>query len=222
MSSNELYQARYGISIPGQERPSYRASFSMDNASRADDFTQTEDLKQRSMLAAEFGIENKGRSLSCFLNVVLQALWSLPIVRANLVAFCDLRDGGPLPLKLLINAIQDFYKQVSEQPIRDQVLVYDSTSIRRELFKLRYFSGTFELNREADASEALDYLLTCMHTWSQIQGRASDAELALTIADYNLAQSALAPCTLQDSCFIHTMFHIQHQICRQCTCGQAT
>ena len=105
MSSNELYQAKYGIPIPGQQRPNYRESFSMDRGGRADDFTSTEDVKQRSMLAAEFGIENRGRSLSCFLNVVLQVLWSLPIVRANLIAFCDLRDGGPLPLKPLINAI---------------------------------------------------------------------------------------------------------------------
>ena len=86
--------------------------------------------------------------------------------------------------------------------------MYESTSIRRELFKLRYLSGTFELNQEADAYEALDYLLTCMHTWSQTRGSSSDENVQ--IADYNLAKAAMTPCTPADTCFVHSMFHVQH------------
>ena len=72
-------------------------------------FKRYEDVYQRSYLADEFAIKNPSNNMSCFLNVALQALWVFPAVRMNMVAFCDLRNGGPAELKPLINAIQDFY-----------------------------------------------------------------------------------------------------------------
>ena len=53
------------------------------------DMVQTDEMRVRSMLAAEFGILNKGKSLSCFMNVALQTLWVFPAVRMQLRAFCD-------------------------------------------------------------------------------------------------------------------------------------
>ena len=115
MTSNDLYQAQFGINVPGHASSAntsstmyqyrQRMSFRESNYGRSDSLTLTEDLKHRSQLSAEFGIANKGRSLSCFLNVVLQTLWSLPIVRMNLIAFCDMQVGGPKPLQPLINSL---------------------------------------------------------------------------------------------------------------------
>ena len=44
----------------------------------------------------------------------------------------------------------------------------------------------------------------------------------MQIADYNLAKAAMAPCTPADTCFVHSMFHIQHQFSQECSCGQKT
>ena len=65
-----------------------------------------------------------------------------------------------------MNALQDFFTLIDLQESQSELQVYSSKCIRREMFKLRYLTGAFELNREADAFEALDYLLTCIHTWS--------------------------------------------------------
>ena len=45
--------------------------------------------------------------------------------------------------------------------------MFDSTAIRRELFKLNYQRAEYVLNWEADAFECFDYLLTIIHTWTQ-------------------------------------------------------
>lgn len=110
--------------------------------------------------------------MSCFLNVALQALWVFPTVRMNIVAFCDMRTNGPPQLKPLINAIQDFYQQANRQSQEDSVQrrihLFDSTAIRRELFKLNYQRAEYVINSEADAFECFDYLLTVIHTWAQV------------------------------------------------------
>lgn len=70
-------------------------------------------------------------------------------------------------------------------------MAYDSTAIRRELFKIRYLGGAFELYREADSFEALDMMLTCLHISSRhsAQGRgvaAGEGHQAGAKADFNL------------------------------------
>ena len=50
---------------------------------------ELEEVRERSLLAAEFGIANAGRSLSCFLNVALQALWISPVVRMHILEFSE-------------------------------------------------------------------------------------------------------------------------------------
>ena len=39
--------------------------------------------------------------------------------------------------------------------------------IRVELFKLNYVKGEFSLHDKGDASEAMSFMLTQMHTWVQ-------------------------------------------------------
>ena len=121
-------------------------------------------------MADEFAIRNPVLNQSCFLNVVLQALWVFPTVRMNIITFYDQREGGPVELKSLINKLQDFYSETLRVSQSDAVLrrlhVFESTNIRRELFKLKYQSGEYMLNFEADAFEVFDFILTCIHTWS--------------------------------------------------------
>ena len=133
-------------------------------------FERYREVRERSYLADEFAIKNPVLNQSCFLNVVLQALWVFPAVRMNIIAFCDQREGGPPELKGLVNALQDFYSETLRRSQQDTRLrrlhVFESTGIRRELFKLKYQSGEYMLNYEADAFEVFDFLLTCIHTWS--------------------------------------------------------
>ncbi len=72
-----------------------------------------------------------------------------------------------------------------------KVHVFESTNVRRELFKLKYLSGEFMLNFEADAFEALDFLLTCIHTWSQVSSQPKNTSaISLPVVDFNLALAA--------------------------------
>ena len=104
----------------------------------------------------------------------------------NLKTFAEQKEGSLVPLKPLIHAIQDFYKNIEEQKIPSPLQVYDSMAIRRELFKLRYLSGTFELNCKVDVSEALNYLLTSIHAWSARPDTDEDWENENTTEDFNL------------------------------------
>ena len=80
-----------------------------------------------------------------------------------------MRTGGPIEIKPLINALQDFYQNVIDlQRSQPHVVhIVDSNKIRTELFKLMYLKGEFALNDKADAHEAMDFILTQMHTWMQ-------------------------------------------------------
>ena len=65
------------------------------------------------------------------------------------------------------------------------------------------------LNFEADAFEAFDFILTCMHTWSQVSSQPHKIKpLAESHGDYNLARAARISCDRQSTspCFIHNMF----------------
>lgn len=133
-------------------------------------FERYKEVVKRSYLADEFTIKNPVLNQSCFLNVALQTLWVFPSVRMNLITFCDQREGGPAELKKLINAIQDFFAEIIQKSQEDSILrrlhSFESTNIRRELFKLKYQRAEYMLNYEADAFEVFDFLLTCIHTWS--------------------------------------------------------
>ena len=56
--------------------------------------------------------------------------------------FCHLRNGGPIAIKPLINAVQDFFQfamtMTHHSNVEKSVEVLDNTAIRRELFKLNY------------------------------------------------------------------------------------
>lgn len=137
----------------------------------------------------------------------------------NMLAFCDLRDGGPPELKPLINSIQDFYSESNQKSQQDsavrRVHVFESTRIRRELFKLKYESGEFQLNFEADAFECFDFLITCIHTWSQHASQPPANKLSSQVSrsagDYNLPLAAQISCDKRNAepCFVHNMFHIK-------------
>ena len=147
----------YGASSvgPGQYRtPGYTSSKYNDvlgsRSSQRQSFKRYEDVLQRSYLADEFVIKNPANNNSCFLNVALQALWVCPVVRMNMVAFCEQRSGGPPELQPLVNAMQDFFQNASRTNQEDSELrrihVLDSSAVRRELFKLNYKRGEYMIN----------------------------------------------------------------------------
>ena len=94
--------------------------------------------------------------------MILQAIWVFPALRVDIQSFCEMRNGGPIEVKPLINALQDFYQNVIDLQRKDEnkIHIVCSNSIRRELFKLMYLKGEFAPNDKADAHEAMDFLLT--------------------------------------------------------------
>ena len=99
-------------------------------------------------------------------------MWVFPTLRIDISSFIDQKTGGPEKIKPLINAIQDFFEAIrdseNENGAQNRVQVFDSKSIRRELFKIYYLNEEFVLNKTADAAEVLDTILTCIHSWVQI------------------------------------------------------
>jgi hypothetical protein len=76
-----------------------------------------------------------------------------------------MRDGGPPAIKPFINALQDFYLEISGKQSNGSIKVLNSGRLRRELFKLSYLKNEFVLNEKADAFEALDDILSLVHSW---------------------------------------------------------
>jgi len=66
----------------------------------------------------------------------------------------------------LVSALKEFYAEVQARAVPEKPLqVFDPLKIRRELFKLGYGSGNFDLHSEGDAQELLEFVLRSMHDW---------------------------------------------------------
>ena len=75
-------------------------------------------------------------------------------------------EQGPELLRPLMSALISFYAKAAGQDlISSELPNLSSVEIRREMFKLFYKYEAFDLNLKADAFEALDFLLTCIHSW---------------------------------------------------------
>ena len=122
-------------------------------------------------------------------------------------------------LQPLMDAITKFYQQVGLNS--SEVPKLSSVGIRREMFKLYYRCESFDLNEKADAFEAFDFLLTCIHSWvRQSQGRPVNG--GIVSKDQEAISSKLAKlskieCDQNTSCFIHEMFYLSKVSKRECT-----
>ena len=72
------------------------------------------------------------------------------------------------------------------------------------------------LNYEADAFEVFDFLLTCIHTWSQTASQPQKAIASQPLmpgVDYNLVRAANISCDKAHTqpCFVHNMFFLSEQ-----------
>lgn len=189
-------------------------------------------VTKRSRLTCEFGIRNEHNQYNCFLNVILQSIWVFPALRVDIQSFCDLRNGGPIELKPLINSLQDFYQNIIDLQREDQEKVHitSSNAIRKELFKLMYLKGEFALNDKADAHEAMDFILTQIHTWMQSCSTPPDAtrkkleaqRVNLENVGIKLDELARISCDgkTHQACFIHEKYFIKHLWLQQCVCGK--
>ena len=106
--------------------------------------------------------------MSCFLNASLQLVWALMLSsdKQALSRFIGMPlDKGPKLLRPLVNSLQRLFRCAAQPTALDAVPVLPSSEVRRELFKLHYGQDVFDLNLKADAFEAYDFLLTCIHSW---------------------------------------------------------
>lgn len=86
---------------------------------------------------------------------------------------------------------------------------FDSSGIRRELFKFFYPAKMFELNKKGDATEALSFLLNILH-YAKIRDKQGEVPLSQEHFDGKCGQD----------CFIHEHFYIKVKTERQCKCGK--
>lgn len=130
-----------------------------------------------------------------------------------------------------MQAIVLFFNEVGQAC--QGVPLLSSVQIRREMFKLYYMKGSFDLNEKADAFEALDFLLTCIHSWvRQCEDAAlgNDAKLEMGSAEgKNVVTKELAKLSAircgrgesSQSCFIHEKFFLAKNSKLECvTCKQ--
>ena len=99
-----------------------------------------------------------------------------------------------------------------------RVHVFDSSAVRRELFKLNYKRGEYMLNYEADAFEVFDHLLTIMHTWAHAAGQPGGSNPGI---DWKNSQLFSCDRAQGQPCFIHNMFFLDARQSRVCTCGKS-
>ena len=136
------------------------------------------------------------------------------------------REGGPLELLPLINALQDFYTQVLFQDDEDkEIHILDSIPIRRELFKLNYLTEKFNLNLRYEASDVMDFLLKAMHVWmySISQGKAPMIPVSHNPRE-SLANLFALRCGDDQgvgTCFVNSTFHIQKYQTTICSCNES-
>ena len=169
-------------------------------------------------------MQNRSGHMNCFLNTGLQLIWSLWLTSDidSLKAFITLPpEEGPELSRPLMLAITEFYKEIGE--IYNDVPKFSSIGIRREMFKLYYRCESFDLNEKADAFEAFDFLLTCIHSWvrqSQIKplsremDRNDDQRGAISS---KLAKLSEIECDQKNSCFVHKNFYLSKVSKRLCT-----
>lgn len=112
---------------------------------------------------------NESGQMNCFLNAALQLIWGLSLgkQKAGFIDFVKMpTDQGPLVLRPLMRAMVDLFRQAGDQiDITTAPPILISDRVRSELFKLFYGQQVFDLNLKADAFEAFDFLLTCLHSW---------------------------------------------------------
>ena len=93
----------------------------------------------------------------------------------------------------------------------------DCNQIRVELFKLNYVKGEFQLHDKGDAFEAMNFILTQMHTWMQFATSKRTRELQALldqpyVADitHKLEKLAEIRCSHEEgnACMIHNKVFI--------------
>ena len=79
------------------------------------------------------------------------------------------------------------------------------------------------MNEKADAFEAFDFLLTCIHSWvRQSQSQSENTGIVSKDDSQEAISSKLAKlskieCDQNNSCFIHKMFYLSKVSKRECT-----
>ena len=120
-----------------------------------------EQIQQRTTLAQEFGIENLGGHLNCYLNSCLQLIWNTAYGRHLVLKSVQMPLNQNSELDLFVKALKEFYLQAAQ--VTSEVRTLDPKGVRRELFKLYYRQNEFVIHEKADASEALDKILGLLH-----------------------------------------------------------
>ena len=97
------------------------------------------------------------------------------------------------PYSDVVAAVNAFFGLIGSQ--RDPaVKVYCANDIRRELFKLHYEEDIFDLYCKADPCEAIDKLLTALHSSTK--------------------------CRASNMCIVHEKFFLNRVIQESCYCGE--
>jgi len=68
-----------------------------------------EQIKQRTTLAQEFGIENLGGHLNCYLNSCLQLIWNTAYGRHLVLKGVQMPHGQISELDRFVKALKEFY-----------------------------------------------------------------------------------------------------------------
>ena len=107
-----------------------------------------------------------------------------------------------------------------------EIPVLSSNIARREMSKLFYTQEKFDLNLKADAFEAYDQILTCIHSYTrhaQVHPGIQQIISEQNSSAAQLAELAEKECEPADGCFIHQHFFLPKYVKNECiTCEKVS
>jgi hypothetical protein len=113
----------------------------------------------------DIGLINLDGQYNCFVNVVIQALWTSDIFRGALLKVMDMQLNPKFKEFRFMTELQALLRSAfstASSTKRELSL----NSLRAELYKLYYHDQLFDLNVKGDSAEFLTVLLKLIHACS--------------------------------------------------------
>jgi uncharacterized UBP type Zn finger protein len=111
----------------------------------------------------DIGLINLDGQYNCFVNVVIQALWTSDIFRKTLLYVMDMVLNPKFKEYRFMTELQGLLKSAFSTTSSSTKRDLSLNPLRAELYKLYYLDQLFDLNVKGDSAEFLTVLLKLIH-----------------------------------------------------------
>ena len=111
----------------------------------------------------DIGLINLDGQYNCFVNVVIQALWTSDIFRKTLLYVMDMELNPKFKEYRFMTELQGLLRSAFSTTSSPAKRELSLNPLRAELYKLYYLDQLFDLNVKGDSAEFLTVLLKLIH-----------------------------------------------------------